>query len=445
MKEMKTDDRHHVVVIGGGFGGLYAAKTLARAPVRVTLVDKRNFHLFQPLLYQVATGGLSPGDIASPLRSILSAKKNVEVIQGTAVDIDPDKKAVFLDCGEIVYDSLIVATGAGHHYFGREDWREKAPGLKSIEDALDIRQRVFNAFEQAEKETNPEKRKALMTFIVVGGGPTGVELAGALAELAHQTLKNDFRRIDPTETRIFLIEGGETILGTYDNSLSAKAAGSLHKLGVTVETGSIVTEIDDTSVTVKAGQRIYKLLSNTILWAAGVNASEFGETVARRTGAAMDGAGRVKVTEHLTVPGYDDLLVIGDLMYLEQDGEPLPGVATVAMQQGRYAARSILSRIKGVEEMKRFAFRNKGSMAVIGRNAAVAQFGSLKVSGFWAWLMWIFIHIAYLIEFDNKLTVLIQWAGDYFTRKRGARLITHINEKQVPENKTTTGEMVNQP
>lgn len=421
---LHDSDSHHVVILGGGFGGLYAAKALGNAPLKVTLVDKRNFHLFQPLLYQIATGGLSPGDIASPLRAVLNKYKNITVYQSEIVDIKPENQRVILADSELQYDILIVATGTRHYYFGNEGWKEKAPGLKTVEDALEMRRRIFQAFEAAEHEMNPEKRTALITFVIVGGGPTGVELAGALAELAHKTLTEDFRNINPAETQILLLEGTDRLLPSYPVQLSRKAESKLAKLGVSILTGTFLVEIKDDSLKIRKHDSEQEIHSHTVLWAAGVKASGIGEMLAKRTGANIDRSGRVIVEEDLSVPGFPNLFVIGDLAHFKhRDGNPLPGVAPVAMQQGRYVARLIKKRLQN-QSIPAFKYRNKGNLAVIGRNAAIADFGWLRLSGFPAWLIWIFVHIAYLIEFDNKILVLFQWAWNYFTRKRGARLIT---------------------
>lgn len=422
---MTTTDKHHVVIVGGGFGGLYAAQTLRRAAVRVTLIDKRNFHLFQPLLYQVATGGLSPGDISSPLRAVLSGQKNTTVLQAEVVDIDPGGRRVILRDGEVGYDSLIISTGVSHHYFGRDEWADRAPGLKTVEDALDIRRRILLAFEAAEREPDPERRRAWLTFVIVGGGPTGVELAGAIAELARATLKEDFRHIDPAETSVLLLEGLDRILPPYPADLSAKAEAALRMLGVTVQTNSLVTEIQGEMVTVSRGEQAEQIRARTILWAAGMKASSLGQVLAGRTGVALDKAGRVIVQPDLSLPDYPEIFVIGDLAHFahQPDGQPLPGVAQVAMQQGKYVARLIKERLDD-QTLPPFRYQDRGSMAVIGRNAAVAVIGKLHLSGYPAWLIWVFIHIAYLIEFDNRLLVMFQWAWNYFTRKRGARLIT---------------------
>lgn len=428
LNEAKSQSPHHVVIVGGGFGGLYAAKALAKAPVKVTLIDKRNFHLFQPLLYQVATGGLSAGDISSPLRAVLSRQKNTEVLMGEVTTINPEQKTIQLSNQELSYDTLIVATGVSHHYFGNEQWAPTAPGLKTVEDALEMRRRIFLAFEAAEKETDPEKRRAWLTFVLVGGGPTGVELAGALAELAYSTLKDDFRNIDTSETRILLLEGMDRILPPYPPELSAKAQASLEHLGVTVQTKTLVTNIEDNIVTIRRGEQVEQIPAQTVLWAAGMKASGMGEVLANATGVELDRAGRVMVSQDLSIPGHPNIFVIGDLAnYSHQDGKPLPGVAPVAMQEGQYVARLLQKQLKGAT-LPAFRYADYGSLAVIGRNAAVVDLRFIKFAGFPAWLAWIFIHIFYLIEFDNKLLVLLQWGWNYFTRKRGARLITNQDD-----------------
>lgn len=417
--------RHRVVIVGGGFAGLYAAQALKNAPVDVTLIDRRNFHLFQPLLYQVATGGLSPGEIASPLRAILKRQKNTRVWKGEVIDVDPEQRRLLLQDGELGYDTLIVAAGVSQHYFGHEAWAERAPGLKTIEDALEIRRRVLLAFERAEREPDPEQRQAWLRFVVVGGGPAGVELAGALAELARSTLKHDFRTINPVESTILLLEGTERILPAYPPELSAAAAGALSGLGVTIRTRTLVTDIRNDALTIRSGEQAEQICARTVIWAAGMRGASLGQVLAERAGARLDRAGRVIVEPTLTVPGHPDIFVIGDLAHAAgPDGEPLPGVAPVAMQQGRYAADVIKARLDGGRPAP-FRYRDKGSLAVIGRNAAVADLGWLRFAGFPAWLAWLFIHIWYLIEFDNKLLVLFQWAWNYFTRNRGARLITN--------------------
>ena len=416
---------HHVVIVGGGFGGLYAAKALGKTNVQVTLIDKRNFHLFQPLLYQVATGGLSAGDISSPLRAVLSKQKNVRVLMGEVVGTASDEKYVKLKNGETVdYDTLIVATGSSHHYFGKDEWSDIAPGMKTIEDALEVRRRIFLAFEAAEKETDPELRKALLTFFIVGGGPTGVELAGALAELAYETLREDFRSINPGETKVVLLEGMDRVLPPYPNDLSAAAKKSLEKLGVEVRTGTLVTDIEGDTVTLKTGDSFEKVQAFTVLWAAGIKASPMGKVIAEQTGAELDRIGRVIVESDLSVPGCPDIFIAGDLAHYAHEREnPLPGTAATAMQQGEYLADSIKKRLKN-KTVKAFEYKDNGTMAVIGRNEAVADLGFTKLSGFPAWIIWIFVHIYYLIEFDNKLLVMLQWGWHYFTSQRGARLIT---------------------
>ena len=424
MEPVTKPPKHRVVIIGGGFGGLYAAQSLNRADVDVTLIDKRNFHLFQPLLYQVATGTLSPADISSPLRSILSRQKNAKVLMEEATDIDPETKHVKTSRGSIPYDTLIVATGVSHHYFGNDQWKEAAPGLKTVEDAIEMRRRIFLAFEAAEKETDPEKRKALLTFVVVGGGPTGVELAGAIAELANNTLKHDFRSIDTTEAQILLVEGLERVLPPYPANLSVKAAESLTKLGVTVMTKTKVTQIDGETVTLEYNDESKTISAKTILWAAGVKASGVGRVLSDRTGAALDRVGRVMVDADLSVPGYPDLFVIGDLAHCaDSTGKPLPGVAPVAMQEGKFVAKLIKARLDR-RSMPAFTYNEFGSLAVIGQNAAVANLGGVHLSGFIAWFIWIVAHIYFLIEFDNKLVVMIQWIWSYVTRAGGARIIT---------------------
>jgi NADH dehydrogenase len=422
---LNTQSPHHVVIVGGGFAGLYAAKTLGRSPVKVTLIDKRNFHLFQPLLYQVATGSLSPGDIASPLRSVLRNNKNTQVLMGEVLDLNPDENKLILNNGELNYDTLIVATGVSHHYFGNEQWATIAPGLKTIEDALEMRRRIFSAFEAAEKETDLEKRQALLTFVVVGGGPTGVELAGALAEISYRTLKEEFRSIDTSETRILLLEGMDRILPPFPPELSADAQKGLEQLGVKVRTKTLVTDINNQVVTLKSGEEIEQIQAQTILWAAGVKASTMGEAIARTTNVQLDRVGRVMIEPNLTVSNYPNIFVIGDLAnFSHQGNKPLPGVAPVAQQQGIYVAKLIQKRLKN-QTLPPFHYIDYGSLAVIGRNQAVVNLNFLKFSGLMAWLAWVFVHVFFLIEFDNKLLVMIQWAWSYFTSQGGARLITN--------------------
>jgi NADH dehydrogenase len=412
-----------VVIIGGGFGGLYAARSLRRAPVQVTVIDRRNFHLFQPLLYQVATGGLSPGEIASPLRSVLTRQQNTRVLLGEVEAIDVERHCVRLTDGEVPYDELIVATGATHHYFGNDQWKRFAPGLKTIEDATEIRRRILLAFETAEREPDPAARDAWLTFVVVGAGPTGVELAGALSEIANDTLKNDFRVIRPRDSRILLIEAADRVLPPYPPDLSQKACRALERLGVTIRLRTSVTAIEDGAVTVSSRDQTETIRSHTVLWAAGVAASPLGRQLAAATGAALDRAGRVHVEPDLSLPGHPEIVVIGDLAHCEQDGAMLPGIAPVAMAQGRYAARRVVARVSD-RDIGPFRYRDKGTMAAIGRSHAVADLRFVHLSGLLAWLTWLFVHLLYLVEFENRLLVAVQWAFMYFTRNRGARLIT---------------------
>lgn len=436
---MTRSKKHHVVIIGGGFGGLYAAHHLKDWPVEITIIDKRNFHLFQPLLYQVAIGGLSPGDIATPLRSIFSAHKNVTVLKGEVIDIDPATQTVHLSDGQVNYGSLIVATGVSHHYFGHDDWAEVAPGLKTVENALDIRRRVLLAFEAAERETNPARRQALMTFVVVGGGPTGVELAGALAELAKKTLRDDFRSIDPASVNVLLLEGSDRVLPPYPPESSAAAQKSLERLGVTVQTNALVTEIRKGVVTLKKGETEETINARTVLWAAGMQASAMGRVLGNRVDAELDHAGRIIVKPDLTVPGQPDIFVIGDLAHFAHQGDkPLPGVAPVAMQQGQYVAALIRDRLAGRTAHLPFHYFDKGSLAVIGRHAAIASVGPLRISGILAWLAWAFIHIWYLIGFGNKMMVMFQWAWNYLTWQRSARLITGQDPFPLVESSPTS-------
>ena len=419
--------RHRVVIIGGGFGGLSAAHELRKAPVDVTLIDRCNYHLFQPLLYQVATGSLSPANIASPLRTILKEQKNEHVLLGEAVHLDAAHRRVILSDGAVDYDTLVIATGASHQYFGHDEWEEFAPGLKTIEDATDMRRRILLAFEAAERETDPEKLRSWMTFVIVGAGPTGVELAGALGEIANDTLRRDFRNIDPAKTRIILVEGTDRALPTYPPKLSAAASRMLERLGVTVRTGSFVTGVSKHAVTVRMGDRSEEIPTRTILWAAGVLASPLGRILEAEAGANLDNAGRVIVEPDMSIPSHPEIFVIGDLSnFSHQGGKPLPGVAQPAIQQGRYAGRAIAARLRG-QKFPPFRYHDRGNLATIGRGAAVADLNWLQLSGLPAWLIWIFIHLAYIIEFRNRMLVLVQWAWLYFTYDRSARLITGKN------------------
>uniref|UniRef100_Q01ZH7 NADH:ubiquinone reductase (non-electrogenic) n=1 Tax=Solibacter usitatus (strain Ellin6076) TaxID=234267 RepID=Q01ZH7_SOLUE len=416
---------HRVVIVGGGFGGLYAAKSLARAPVTLTVIDRRNFHLFQPLLYQVATGALSPGEIASPLRVVLQGNRNTEVLLGEVMDLDVAGRRVILRDGEARYDDLVIATGATHHYFGNDQWAALAPGLKTVEDATEIRSRILVAFERAEREHDPVERRAWLNFVIVGGGPTGVELAGALGEIANDTLRHDFRHIDPRESHIVLVEGEPRVLPSFPPDLSAKAENQLIQLGVLTRTAARVTAIDAGGVTVKTGEKEERIETHTVLWAAGVRASRLGKVLAERAGAQLDRAGRVIVEPDLSVPGHPEIFVIGDLAsYTPDGGKPLPGVAPVAMQEGRYVARLIRARVSGGAKPGPFHYFNKGNLATVGRNKAVAEFGKLHIAGFLAWFTWVFVHLMYLVEFENRVLVLMEWVHNYITRNRGARLIT---------------------
>lgn len=421
-------DKHKVVILGGGFGGLNAAQKLKRAPVEVTLIDRRNFHLFQPLLYQVATGSLSPGEIAAPLRGVLSHQKNAQVMLGEAVDIDPETKKVLLrDGGEFPYDSLIVATGSETSYYGNDDWRTWAPSLKSIEEATAIRHKILFAFERAERAATEAEARAWLTFVIVGAGATGMELSGALAEIANETLKNDFRRINPREARIILMEGGPRVLAAFPDDLSRRAERLVSRLGVEVTKGVMVTHIDSDGVTYTSAGESKFLSAKTVLWAGGVTTNEFGKKLALRTRAETDRSGRIKVAPNLTVPGYPDIFIVGDLaLSLNEDGKPLPGVAQVAIQGGAYAAKTIRAKLKGKKDFRPFHYFNKGDMAVIGRAAAVANIFGFHLSGWPAWLVWLFIHLMYIVEFQSRVLVFIQWGFEYLTFSRGARLITGI-------------------
>jgi len=404
----------HVVILGGGFGGLAAARALGRAPVRVTVVDRRNHHVFQPLLYQVATAGLSAPNIAAPIRRILRGLANTSVVLGEAVRIDAASKRVVLDRGEIPYDYLVVATGAAHSYFGHDEWAPHAPGLKTLEDALEIRRRVLLAFEEAEREDDPSRRAAWLTFVVIGAGPTGVELAGTLAEIARHTLAREFRRIDPARARILLIEGTDRVLPPYPPDLSLAARRQLEALGVEVRTGALVTGVDGEGVRVGSD----RLDARTVLWAAGVAASPLARTV----GTPVDRAGRLIVEPDLTLPGWGNVFVVGDLAAAGKPGSAVPAVAPAAMQMGAHAAGNVLRAIGG-RPLLPFRYSDKGSLATIGRRAAVADIRGLKLRGFPAWLAWLGVHIFFLIGFRNRLIVMFEWAWAYFTYQRGARLI----------------------
>jgi NADH dehydrogenase len=417
----------HVVVVGGGFGGINATKELLRRgpkDLRITIVDRRNHHLFQPLLYQVAMAGLSPADITMPIRAIFKGERRVAVRLGTVLDVDIDARCVVTDTGRIGYDYLVLAAGATHAYFGHDRWEEHAPGLKTVEQATEIRRRVLTAFERAEIEVDAGEKRRLLTFVVVGGGPTGVELAGALGELSRHTLVRDFRSIDPGATRVILIEGGDRILPAFDPELSAAAVRSLEHLGVTVWTNTRVTAIDETGV--QAGDE--RVRAATVLWAAGVRSSFLGEHL----GAKTDPAGRVEVNPDLSVPGHPEIFVIGDMARVMDDGELVPGVAPAAIQGGVQAARNIVADIAGGTR-EPFQYWDKGLMATIGRASAVMQSGRLRWTGILAWLAWCFVHILYLIGFRNRLLVFVQWLWSYINYRRGARLITEHEWRLAPQ------------
>jgi NADH:ubiquinone reductase (H+-translocating) len=407
----------HIVILGGGFAGLYTARGLKGVDADVTVVDRHNYHLFQPLLYQVAMAALNPSDIAAPIRGILRRQKNVRVLLGEATAVDPNAKRVQLaDGSSLTYDQLVIATGATHSYFGHPEWERFAPGLKTIDDALEIRRRVLTAFEAAERETDPERMKMWLTFVVIGAGPTGVELAGALSEIARQTLIRDFRTIHPDHARVILIEGRERVLPPYPPDLSEKARKQLEGLGVEVITNAVVTDVNDHEV--RIGER--SIPTRTILWGAGVQASP----LARSLGVPLDRVGRVLVEPDLTIPGHKDVFVLGDLAAVQQyDGSLVPGVAPAAIQAGQHTALNLERAVAG-QPLRPFKYRNKGTLATIGRAAAVADFGKVRFGGFFAWMAWLLIHIFFLIGFRNRFLVITQWAWAYFTYQRGARLIT---------------------
>ncbi len=421
---MDKNLRHHVVVIGGGFGGLTAVRALANVPVKVTLLDRRNFHLFQPLLYQVATGGLSATNISSPLREILKNQKNAQVILGEVIGFDPRHKMVQLKDFEVHYDTLIISTGASHDYFGHDEWAPLAQGLKSIEDAADIRRRILMAFELAEKQPAAEERKKLLTFVIVGAGPTGVEMAGAIAELARDTFKENFRFINPADARIVLVDAMKTVLPAYPPALCAKAHKELENLGVVVKTGMAVNQVMPDRVILKGETEEETILTRTVVWAAGVRASSLGKRLAESTGAQLDKKGCVLVQPDLTIAGHPDIFVIGDLAnFKTPDGKTLPGVAPVAIQEGRYVAKIIKARISN-RTRPPFQYRDRGKMATIGRTKAVADLNWIRLSGPLAWLVWLFIHLMGLVSFENRILVFFQWAWNYFSFNRHARLIT---------------------
>ncbi len=421
---MSKTTTHRVVIVGGGFGGMEGAKRLRRVHCEVTLVDRRNFHLFQPLLYQVATGALSPANIAAPLRWIFRRQKNCSIVLGQVVDFDLDRRVVKLDDGELAYDTLIVAAGSQTSYFGHDDWTAIAPGLKTVEDATESRRRIFSAFEAAEREDDPKRRQAWLTFVLVGAGPTGVELAGALCEIANHSLRNDFRHINPADAHVILVEGGPRVLAAYPDDLSAKAEASLRRLGADVRTSAIVKQIDAQGVTVAAGGQEHRIETHTVLWSAGVRAASLADRLAAAAGIEQDRGGRIAVEADLTLPGRPEVMVIGDMASFTHDGpRPLPCVAPVAIKQGRHAAEQVKRRLRNAPSQP-FTYHDPGSIATIGRAAAVGEIGKFHFYGFFAWLMWLFIHVMKIVGFRNRLLVLTQWGWSYFTYDRSARLIT---------------------
>lgn len=431
-------ENHRVVIVGGGFGGLNAAESLKRGAVDVTLIDRRNFHLFQPLLYQVATGGLSPSNIAVPLRSIVRHQKNCRVLMSEVVGFDLANRVVKLTDGEQAYDSLIIATGAQTGYFGHNEWADLAPGLKSLEDALDIRRRILSIFEVAEREEDPVRRSALLTIVVVGGGPTGVELAGTLAEITRHTLRSDFRRCQPSDARILLVDAGPRILAAFPEDLSAEAERKLKAKHVDVRVNAGVVRLDDKTVELRFGDKSETIFTETILWAAGVEASPLGKVLMDAAGSTVGRGGRVPVTAELHLTEYPEVFVIGDLaLAVDQAGKPLPGVAPVAIQQGKYAAKMILARLAN-GTLPPFKYHDYGNMATIGRSAAVAQLGKWKFRGRIAWLMWLFIHLMQIVRFENRVLVLVQWAWNYVTFNRSARLITDVDRKRTNSHNPST-------
>lgn len=415
---------HRVVIIGGGFGGMNAARALKRAPVEIKLIDKRNFHLFQPLLYQVAGGALSPANIASPLRHLFSRQKNCQVLLGDVSEIDVKNRCVITQHGRVPYDSLIIAAGATHSYFGNNHWAPLAPALKTVEDATEIRARILTAFEDAENELDLERRSSLLTFVIVGAGPTGVELAGALADISRLCIRDDFRHINPVDARIILVEGADRVLTPFPPDLSAKATKLLEDRGVEVRVGARVTDVLPGEVHLLQDGQSDIIRAKTVLWAAGVQAAPLGKSIADATGAPLDRTGRVIVEPDLSLPGHPEIFVIGDLANYPHQGErPLPGVAPVAMQQGAFVAKLIRARIQG-KRIPKFRYIDKGNLATIGKWSAVADFGWLKFSGIIAWFLWLFVHLMYITGFRNRLLVLIQWAWTFLTDDRSARLIT---------------------
>lgn len=433
------NNRPRVVIVGGGFGGLNAAKALRDTPVQITLIDRANYHLFQPLLYQVATASLSAEQITAPIRGILDTQKNVEVLMSSVDGIDTNSNVVNTEAGNIGYDYLILATGATYSYFGHDEWNEYAYGLKTIQDALTVRSRILAAYEYAELAATEEERSAWLTFVIVGGGPTGVEMSGQIAEMARTTLKGNFKNFDPAKTRVMIVEAGSRILSSFHTSLSEKASKYLQEFGVEIRNNTPVTNVDAFGVTVSEGKRI---ASRTVIWAAGNSASAAGKWI----GAEMDKAGRVKITSSLTAPGHDNIYVIGDTAALDQDGKQLPGVAQVAMQMGVYSARCIQAAVNNQNPLPPFRYFNKGDMATVGRRFAIYDIekletpsgtkisGPIRLAGVTAWLMWLTIHIAFLIDYANRIFVMLSWMNSYFTNQRSARLIpSHVTEESLPK------------
>jgi NADH dehydrogenase len=427
MKEdpQALDTLPRIVIVGGGFGGLEAARALRPAPARVTVIDRTNHHLFQPLLYQVATAGLSPADIAAPIRHILRNQRNTAVLMAEVVGVDTEHRRVLLQDGQRVeYDTLILATGSRHSYFGHDEWEPFAPGLKSLPDATTLRRNILEVFETAEKECDPDRQRELMTFVLVGAGPTGVEMAGAIAELAHTALQSDYRHINPKSARILLLEAGPRILASFPEDLATKAQRKLTQMGVEVRTNAKVEQVDADGV-VAAGERIR---SKTVIWTAGVAASPAGKWL----NAPTDKAGRIQVEPDLSVPGHPEIFVIGDTATREQDGKPLPGVAPVAMQEGRYVGSVLRARLEGRPAPPPFRYFDKGNLATVGRSFAIVDAFHIRLAGFLAWVMWLVVHIFYLIGFRNRVMVVLQWAWAYFTFQRGARILSPNDQDQMP-------------
>jgi NADH:ubiquinone reductase (H+-translocating) len=438
-----ANERPKVIIIGGGFGGLSAAQALKSAPVDVTLIDRRNYHLFQPLLYQVATGSLSAGEVAAPIRGILGRQKNARVWLGDVEDIDPAAKHVLLaDGARLEYDFLIVAAGSKTSYYGHDEWQKWAPGLKSVEEAAALRHKILYAFEVAERlPDDPAQRRAWLTFTIIGGGPTGVELAGAIAEIAQQTLRHDFRSIDPEDAQIILLDGSPRVLMTFPEDLAQKAVRSLEKLGVQIRLGALVHELTRDGISYQANGSTQTLSTKTVIWAGGVTVSPLAKTLAQRTGAETDRSGKIKVAADLTIANFPEIFVVGDMAFsTDKHGKPLPGVAQVAMQGGTHAAKAIMSTVKGKSKPGPFKYFDKGNIAVIGRAAAVADPFGVHLWGLPAWIVWAFIHLAYIIEFQNRILVFIQWAIQDVTFARGSRLITGVAPTDFDFNHAVAGE-----